>query len=119
MAKAHQKAQSTLDAPAPSAEQAGQSPGASNASRQDQLRDATGFKGDLPAFTRRMETAFGGSISGLRFVGGTEGAQGVDSRGVATIQGDTVFLGSAFAELAEGDQNTSSRTRSPTGTRAA
>lgn len=104
MAKAHQKAQSTLDAPAPSAEQAGQSPGASNASRQDQLRDATGFKGDLPAFTRRMETAFGGSISGLRFVGGTEGAQGVDSRGVATIQGDTVFLGSAFAELAEGDQ---------------
>lgn len=104
MARKHQKQQSPTSAPAEQQSSTAAGPGVSNADRQAQLEAATGFKGDLNSFKRRMETAFGGSLSGLSFVGGPEGQAGTNSSAVATIRGDTVFFGAEFAELSEDEQ---------------
>ncbi len=105
MARSQKKSRTSAAGPAlDGAAPGGALAGPSNADRQDKLRAATGFKGDLDGFTRRMETAFGGSLSGLSFIGGPEGEAGANNGALATMRGDSVFFSAAFAGLGEDEQ---------------
>jgi len=107
MARKHRKQQGSSTGATEESSHGGmssQSGAMGNAARQAQLNNAIGFKGDLDGFKQRMEGAFGGSLSGLSFIGGEAGAAGADGSAVATIRGDSVYFSAAFADLSEDEQ---------------